>query len=170
MEAKVCLLIQEKSAVESDVSTGDNTIVRFTPPNQGDEVYLGSNTDAGWVGLTSQPAPDGTIVYSIYPKEVSDSTNWWPGFRDMVISIGIEVPIAVLFLSHPLGQAIAVAVCVEGGVFMLQDGHAFVQETTTHLIAIKQGLLAGLGTKYAIDVSSNGTATIQVIDGICSFH
>ena len=55
----------------TQILTRDNSIVSFTPPNQGGTVYLGSNSEAGWVGLTSQPAPDNGIVYSVYPTNCS---------------------------------------------------------------------------------------------------
>ncbi|MGD0451412.1 MAG: zinc-ribbon domain-containing protein [Candidatus Bathyarchaeia archaeon] len=165
----------ETSAVSGQIGsgtqilTGDNSIVSFTPPNQGGTVYLGSNSEAGWVGLTSQPAPDNGIVYSVFPPSVAESTNWREGFWDMVISMPLEATIAVVFFSETIGTAAAVAVVVEGGVYLLHHGSVYVDESVSHLVDIAQGVLAGLGTEYVVNVSSDGTATVQVISGSVAF-
>jgi hypothetical protein len=149
----------------TQILTGDNSIVSFNPPNQGGTVYLGSNSEAGWVALTSQPAPDNGIVYSVYPSSVVKSTNWREGFLDMVISMPLEAIIAVYVFGHLAGTAVAVAVVVEGGVYMLHHGEAYIKETTSHMIDIAQGTLFGLKTEYAVNALSDGTATVQVLSG-----
>jgi hypothetical protein len=158
-----------KIASGSQILTGDNAIVTFTPPNQGGTVYLGSNSEAGWVALTSQPAPDNGIVYSVYPSSVTKSTNWREGFWDMVISMPLEAVLAATLFGETWGTAVAVALVVEGGVYMLHHGSAYIQESVSHLVDIAQGTLAGLGTEYVVNVLSNGTATVQVISGRVAF-
>ncbi len=149
----------------TQILTGDNSIVSFTLPNQGGTVYLGSNSEAGWVALTSQPAPDNGIVYSVYPPSVAKSTNWREGFLDMVISMNLEAIIAVGLFSEAWGTAAAVAVVVEGGVYMLHHGNAYIKETVSHMVDIAQGTLVGLRTEYAVNVLPDGTATVQVFSG-----
>ena len=154
-----------KIASGSQILTGDNAIVTFIPPNQGGTVYLGSNSEAGWVALTSQPAPDNGIAYSVYPPNAAKSINWREGFLDMVISMPLEAIIAVYVFGHLYGTAVAVAVVVEGGVYMLHHGDAYIKETTSHMIDIAQGTLFGLKTEYTVNVLSDGTATVQVLSG-----
>ena len=148
-------------------STGDNSIVAFTPPDQGGTVYLGANSDAGWVALTSQPAPDNQIVYLIYPPVTSGVIfpNGIEQLKEMRISIPLEIAIAVLVFSEPLGQAAAVSLFVEGGAFLIPNGVAYIKETVSHLVAVPQGALAGENTEYVVNVSSDGTTTVQVING-----
>lgn len=158
-----------KIASGSQILTGDNAIVTFTPPNQGGIVYLGSNSEAGWIALTSQPAPDNGIVYSLYPPNAAKSINWREGFYDMLISMPVEATLAVWLFSEPIGTAADVAIVVEGGVYMLHHGSAYIQESVSHLVDIAQGALAGLGTEYVVNVLSNGTTTVQVISGRVAF-
>jgi hypothetical protein len=161
----------ETSAASGQIGSGtqilanDNSIISFTPPNQGGTVYLGSNSEAGWVALTSQPAPDNGIIYSVVPSSVAKSTNWREGFSDMIYSMPLEALLAVGLFSETLGTAAAVAVVVEGGVYMLHHGNAYIRETTSHMIDISQGTLFGLKTEYTVNVSSNGTAFVHVLSG-----
>jgi hypothetical protein len=151
----------------TEIQTGSNGIVAFEPPNQGGTVYLGANSDAGWVGMTSEPAPDNGITYMIYPP-VSSGVIFPNGpeqLSDLKYSIPLDFLIAVLVFSHPLGEAAAVALFVEGGAFLIPNGVAYVKETVSHLIAVPQGALAGENTEYAVNVFSNGTTLVQVIDG-----
>ena len=126
---------------------------------------MGANSDAGWVALTSQPAPDSQIFYSAYPAKAADPINWNEGFKDMVISIPIEARLGVLIFGEAATTAIAVALVVEGGVYLIHHGSAYVQETVSHLVAIPQGALAGLNTEYTVNVDINGTTVVQVISG-----
>ncbi|MGA2386548.1 MAG: hypothetical protein ABSG33_08445 [Candidatus Bathyarchaeia archaeon] len=151
----------------TEIQTGSNGIVGFEPPNQGGEVYLGANSDAGWVGLTSEPAPDNGITYMIYPL-VSSGTIFPNGneqLSDLKYSIPLDIALAVLVFSHPLGQAAAVGLFVEGGAFLIPNGVAYIKETVSHLIAVPQGALAGENTEYTVNVSSDGTTAVQVIAG-----
>ena len=149
----------------TEISTGDNAIVSFTPPNQGGTVYLGPNSDAGWVALTSQGAPDSQIFYTPVPTKAAEPTNWKEGFKEMLVSIPIEATIAVLVFGEGVATATAVAVVIEGGIYLIRQGSAYVKETVSHLVAIPQGALAGLNTEYAVNVFSNGTTIVQVIKG-----
>jgi len=151
----------------TEILTGNSGIVAFEPPNQGGTVYLGANSDAGWVGLTSEPAPDNGITYMIYPL-VSSGTIFPNGaeqLTEMKYAIPLDIAIAVLVFSHPLGEAAAVALFVEGGAFLIPNGVAYVKETVSHFLAVPQGGLAGDNTEYTVNVFSNGTTLVQVIDG-----
>ncbi len=151
----------------TEILTGDNGIVAFEPPNQGGTVYLGANSDAGWVGLTSEPAPDNGIQYIIYPR-VSTGTIFPNGaeqLSDLKYSIPLDVALAVLVFSNPIGEAAAVGLIVEGGAFVIPNGVAYIKETISHLIAVPQGGIAGENTEYTVSVASDGTTTVQVLDG-----
>ena len=156
---------QLKSGTE--IETGDNGIVGLEPPNQGGEVDLGANSIAGWVGLTSQPAPDNGIQYIIYPKVDSGSIfpNGPEQLSDLKYSVPLDVAIAVLIFSEPLGQAAAIGLIIEGGAFLIPNGIAYVKETVSHLLVVPQGGLIGGNTEYTVSVSEDGTTTVQVIDG-----
>ena len=151
----------------TEIQTGSNGIVAFETPNQGGTVYLGANSDAGWVGLTSEPAPDNGIQYMIYPQVSSGSIfpNGNEQLMDLAYSIPLDVALGVLVFSHPFGEAVAVGLFVEGGAFLIPSGVAYVKETVSHLIAVPQGAFAGENTEYTVDVSSDGTTTVQVLEG-----
>jgi hypothetical protein len=151
----------------SEIQTGSDGIVGFEPPNQGGEVYLGANSIAGFVGLTSEPAPDNGIQYMIYPPVASGVIfpNGMEQLSEMKYSIPLDVAFAVLLFSEPLGQAAAIGLFIEGGAFLIPNGVAYVKETVSHLIAVPQGALAGENTEYTVNVSSDGTTTVQVLDG-----
>ena len=147
------------------VLTGTNSIVSFTYPMEDGTVYLDGNTAAGWVGLTSEPGPDNGIIYSVYPFNTVLPASWgtesgW----ETVGSMALEAAIAVAFFSEPVGEALAVSIVVEGGVFVLNQGIAYMNENNPHLIQIPQGLLAGENTQYVVNVT-DATTTVQVIDG-----
>ena len=151
----------------TEIQTGSNGIVGFEPPNQGGTVYLGANSDGGWVGLTSQPAPDSTIQYMIYPKVETGVIfpNGAEQLSELKYSVPLDVAIAVLVFSEPLGPAIAVGLVIEGGAFLIPNGIAYVKETVSHLLVVPQGGLIGGNTEYTVSVSEDGTTTVQVIDG-----
>ena len=151
----------------TEILTGDNGIVAFEPPNLGGTVYLGADSDAGWVGLTSEPAPDNGIQYMIYPQVSSGVIfpNGAEQLSEMKYTIPLDVALAVLVFSEPLGQAAAIGLFIEGGAFLIPNGVAYVKETVSHLIAVPQGALAGENTEYTVNVFSNGTTTVQVING-----
>ena len=139
----------------------------FETPNQGGTVYLGANSDAGWVGLTSEPAPDNGITYMIYPPTSSGTIfpNGAEQLTEMKYSVPLDIALAVLVFSHPLGEAAAIGLFVEGGAFLIPNGVAYVKETVSHLIVVPQGAFAGENTEYTVNVFSNGTTLIQVFDG-----
>ena len=151
----------------TEVHTGSDGIVAFETPNQGGTVYLGANSDAGWVGLTSEPAPNNGITYMIYPPTSSGTIfpNGAEQLTEMKYSVPLDIALAVLVFSHPLGEAAAIGLFVEGGAFLIPNGVAYVKETISHLLIVPQGAFAGENTEYAVSVFSNGTTLIQVIDG-----
>ncbi|HUK85575.1 MAG TPA: hypothetical protein VLU95_06920 [Candidatus Acidoferrum sp.] len=150
----------------TEILTGDNGIIGFNPPNQGGTVYLGGNSVAGWVSLTSEPAPDSQISYLVYPPVSTGIIfpNGYSEFKDMLISMPIDATIAVAVFSEAILPAAAVALVVEGGAFLIPNGIAYVKETISHLIVVPQGALAGENTEYTVNVSSSETV-VQVIDG-----
>jgi ribosomal protein L32 len=149
----------------TEILTGSNAIVSFNPPNQGGTVYLGANSEAGWVALTSQPAPDDQIAYSIYPSQDSVVTADHQDFIDMLIAAPLDATIAVAVFGATWPEATAVALVVEGGVFMMHGGSAYIKETVSHLLGVPQGALAGLNTEYAVNVLPSGSTIVQVISG-----
>ena len=150
----------------TEILTGDNGIIGFTPPNQGGTVYLGANSDAGWVSLTSEPAPDNQIAYLVYPPVSTGIIfpNGYDEFKDMLISMPIDATIAVAVFSEAILPATAVALVVEGGAFLIPNGIAYIKETVSHLVVIPQGALAGENTEYSVNVSNSETV-VQVMDG-----
>jgi hypothetical protein len=146
------------------VLTGNNSIVSFTYPYQDGTVYLAGNTAAGWIGLTSEPGPDNQIIYSEYPFNTAPPQSWgheeWETIGAMVLDAGI----AVTFFSAGIGEALAVAVVVEGGVFLIHQGTAYINEHNSHIILVPPGIIAGENTEYVVSVSDSAT-TVQVIDG-----
>ena len=151
----------------TEIMTGDNGIVGFEPPNQGGEVYLGADSEAGWVGLTSEPAPDNGIQYIVYPHVSSGLIfpNGDEQLLEMAGTVPLDVAIAVLVFSEPLGQAAAIGLIIEGGAFLIPNGIAYIKETVSHLLVVPQGAIAGGNTEYTVSVTSDGTTTVQVFDG-----
>jgi hypothetical protein len=146
------------------VLTGTNSIVSFTYPYQDGTVYLDGNTAAGWVGLTSEPAPDNQIAYFVVPSDAALPPIWGQDAKDMLISMPLEATLAVALFGELVGTAAAVALVVEGGVFLIHYGTAYINERNSHLVQVPQGVIAGENTKYVVNVS-DGVTTVQVIDG-----
>jgi hypothetical protein len=76
----------------------------------------------------------------------------------------LEAAIGVTFFGEAVGTAAAVAIVVEGGVFVLHHGTAYMNEHYPHLFQVPQGVIAGGKTEYVVNVS-DGVTTVQVIDG-----
>jgi hypothetical protein len=146
------------------VLTGNNTIVGFTYPYQDGTVYLDGNTAAGWVALTSEPAPDNQIAYSVYPFNTALPQSWGTEGWETIGGMVLEAAIGVTFFGEAVGTAAAVAIVVEGGVFVLHHGTAYMNEHYPHLFQVPQGVIAGGKTEYVVNVS-DGVTTVQVIDG-----
>ncbi|MGA3059384.1 MAG: hypothetical protein ABSD92_03340 [Candidatus Bathyarchaeia archaeon] len=146
------------------VLTGNDSIVGFTYPMQDGTVYLDGNTAAGWVALTSEPAPDNQIAYSMYPFNTALPPVWGQDAKDMLISMPLEATLAVALFGEAIGTAAAVTLVVEGGVFLIHYGSAYINERNSHLVQVPQGVIAGENTKYVVNVS-NGMTTVQVVDG-----
>jgi hypothetical protein len=146
------------------ILTGNDSIVVFTYPMQDGTVYLNENTEAGWVALTSKPAPDNQIAYSMYPSTVALPSSWGQDAKDMLISISLEATIAVALFGETIPLGTAVGIVVEGGVFLIHYGSAYVQESRSHLVQVPQGLFLGENAKYIVEVSEAAT-TVQVLEG-----
>ena len=146
------------------VLTSNDSIVGFTYPMQDGTVYLNENTEAGWVALTSKPAPDNQIVYSMYPPTIVLPSTWGQDAKDMLISIPLEATIAVALFGETVSLSVAIGIVVEGGVFLIHHGTAYVQESRSHLVKVPQGLFLGENAKYIVEVSDAAT-TVQVLEG-----
>ena len=69
-ETGAALITQSQIGTGAEIQTGNdsNTIVGFSYPDQGGTVYLGANSDAGWVYLEPQTDPiTGNISYAVVP-------------------------------------------------------------------------------------------------------
>jgi len=164
----------------AEVQTSNDAIIGFNYPDNGGTVYLGANSDAGWVYLEPQTDPiNGNISYTVVPP-TTGSYSFSEGiepdeFGQVAVTLPIEIGIGMLILGETLPIALTGAAVVEGSL-LLGTGIAYVheqlspQEGTCDVrpIQVPQGLLMGAGTDYVVTVS-NGSTTIQVIDGSVLF-
>ena len=165
----------------AEIQTGSDTIVGFSYPDQGGTVYLGANSDAGWVFLQPQTDPTtGNITYTVVPSPTTGSIPFETGleadeFGQVAVTLPIEIGIGMLILGETLPVALTGAAVVEG-TLLLGTGIAYVheqlspQEGTCDVrpVQVPQGLLMGSGTDYVVTVSNEST-TIQVMDGSVIF-
>lgn len=165
----------------TEIQTGSDTIVGFNYPDQGGTVYLGANSDAGWVYLQPQTDPTtGNITYTVVPSPTTGSVPFETGlesdeFGQVAVTLPIEIGVGMLIMGETLPLALTGAAVVEGSL-LLGTGIAYVheqlspQEGTCDVrpVQVPQGLVMGAGTDYVITVS-NGSTTIQVIDGSVIF-
>ncbi len=162
---------QTQIGTGTEIQTDSNSVVGVSYPDQGGTVYLGGNTDAGWVALKSQPAPDGTVKFMADPSTPIQFKNWKEGLTDMGISVLLAIAIDVFVFKGALPLAAVHAVVVEGVVFLSQ-GTTYMKEAyrqgTLRPVEVPQGLVVGDGTEYVVTVSG-ATTTVQVIDGSVLF-
>lgn len=172
---------QSSIGTGAEIKTGNDGIIGFDYPDQGGTVYLGVNSDAGWV--YPQPQTDyttGKITYSIVPSPTTGSVPFETGlegeeFGQVLVTLPIEIGVGMLILGETLPIALTGAAVVEG-TLLLGTGIAYVheqlspQEGTCDVrpIQVPQGMVMGDGTDYVVTVSS-GSTIIQVIDGSVIF-
>ena len=166
----------------AEIQTGNDAIIGFNYPDNGGTVYLGANSVAGWVYLEPQTDPiNGNISYVVVPPLATGSYSFSEGiepdeFGQAGVSLAAEVTLG-LGIMFVTGAPITLggAVVVEG-TLLLGTGIAYIHEQMSpqqgtydvRPVQVPQGLVIGSGTDYVVTVS-NGTTTIQVIDGSVLF-
>lgn len=166
---------QSQIGTGTEIRTGSETIVGFSYPDQGGEVYLGQNTVAGWIYVQQETASDGQPTFKVVPpsptyvpfEEEGGESGMGPLF---LVTLPIEVAVGVLVFGHALPAAIVGAIIVEG-VLLLPEGIAYIRERVSQdgtyaarPVITPQGEFEGANTEYVVNVSSAGTV-VQVIDG-----
>ena len=149
----------------SQVRTGSDTIVSFSYPDQGGTVYLGGNTEVGWVGLESHPAPDSQVTFTPLPSDLEHSFDWGEEGTKLLTwtlaGAGAEMLLTGAINPYLLGAEVA----VHGGIILVHYGQFYIRENGwPQLIQVPQGFIQGENTEYSI-VVTNDTTVIQVIDG-----
>jgi hypothetical protein len=119
----------------AEIQTGSdsNTIVGFNYPDNGGTVYLGANSDAGWV--YPEPQTDsitGNITYTVVPSPTTGTIPFETGlesdeFGQVAVTLPIEIGIGMLILGETLPIALTGAAVVEGSL-LLGSGIAYIQE------------------------------------------
>ena len=173
---------QGSLATGSEVLTGNDGIIGFDYPDQGGVVYLGANSDAGWVYLEPYTDPtSGNISYVAVPPPTTGSFSFSEGIEpDEVGQVGVQLSVEVgiaLGVMVVTGAPITLggAVVVEGTI-LLGTGIAYLQEQLSpqagtydvRPVVVPQGLVMGEGTQYVVQVS-NGSTIVQVISGSVIF-
>lgn len=120
----------------TEIQTGSDTIVGFNYPDQGGTVYLGANSDAGWVYILPQTDPTtGNITYSVVPSPTTGSVPFETGvesdeFGQVAVTLPIEIGVGMLILGETLPLALTGAAVIEGSL-LLGTGITYVHEQVT---------------------------------------
>jgi len=165
----------------TEVQTSSNSMAVFNYPDNGGTLYLGANSDAGWVYLEPQTDPvSGNISYVAVPPS-SRSYSFSEGieadeFGQAGLSLATEVGVGLAIMAVT-GAPITLggAVVVEG-TLLLGSGIAYIHEQMSpqegtydvRPVEVPQGMAMGAGTDYIVTVS-NGATTIQVMNGSVIF-
>jgi|GEM_PF-645337 hypothetical protein len=149
----------------SQVRTGSDAIVSFNYPDQGGIVYLGENTEVGWVGLESHPAPDSQVTFTTIPSDVKNSFDWGEEgmklFAETLGGASLEMLLTGAVDPYVLGAEVA----VHGGLILVHYGQFYIRENGwPQLLQVPQGFIQGENTEYSV-VVTNETTVIRVIDG-----
>jgi hypothetical protein len=174
---------QSQIGTGAEIQTGsdNNTIIGFNYPDQGGTVYLGANSNTGWVYLEPETDPiNGNISYTVVPSPTTGSVPFENGlesdeFGQVAVTLPIEIGVGMLILGETLPIALTGAAVVEG-TLLLGTGIAYIHEQLSpqegtydvRPVQVPQGLVMGEETDYIVEVS-NGSTTIQVIDGSVIF-
>lgn len=175
---------QSSIGTGAEIQTGSDssTIVGFNYPDQGGTVYLGANSDAGWVYLSPQTdLVTGNISYTAVPPLTTGAFSYSEGidpeeFGQAGASLAAEVAVGLVFMAATGAPITLTGALVVEGPILLGTGIAYIQEQLSpqegtcdvRPIEVPQGLLMGSGTDYVIQVS-NGWTTVQVIEGSVIF-
>jgi hypothetical protein len=149
----------------SQVRTGSDAIVSFNYPDQGGTVYLGENTEVGWIGLESHPAPDSQVRFTALPSDVEHSFDWGEEGASFLKWTLAGASLEMLLTGAVNPYLIGAEVAVHSGIILVHYGQFYIRENGwPQLIQVPQGFIQGLNTEYSIAVT-NTTTVIQVIDG-----
>jgi hypothetical protein len=150
----------------SQVSTGDNTIVRFEYPDQDGVVVLGENTEVGWVGLESHPAPDVLVYFTTIPQDVKYTFDWGEEGMKLLEQTLVGASAEMLITGAVSPEILAGEVVIHGGIILVHYGQFYIKEHGgwSQIFQIPQGIIQGEGTEYNVAVDDNN-AVIQVIEG-----
>lgn len=166
----------------SEVQTGSDGIIGFTYPDNGGEVYLGANSDAGWVYLEPITDPvNGNISYVAVPPPATGAFQFSEGIEPDELGqagVGLAAEVSVgLAIMAVTGAPITLggALVVEGTI-LLGTGIAYINEQMSpregtydvRPVQVPQGIIIGDGAQYIVTVI-NGSTTIQVIEGSVLF-
>ena len=127
-------------------------------------MYLGANSDAGWVYLQPQTDPTtGNITYTVVPSPTTGSIPFETGlesdeFGQIAVTLPIEIVVGMLILGETLPIALTGAAVVEG-TLLLGTGIAYIheqlspQEGTCDVrpVQVPQGMVMGDGTRLRRD-------------------
>jgi hypothetical protein len=159
--------LSSKSQVGSGniVKTSDDSIVKFSYPDIGGVVCLGSDTEVGWVALKSNPAPDSTVSFTMYPPNVKESFDWGEEGLKLLEWTEAGAAIEMLATGAVNPYILGAEVIVHGGIILVHYGQFYIKENGwPQLVQIPQGFVQGQNTEYSITVS-NTTTVIQAIEG-----
>ncbi len=175
---------QSKVGTGAEIQTGNNsnTIVGFNYPDLGGTVYLGANSDAGWVYLEPQTDPiTGNLSYTAVPPTTTGTFSYSEGidpeeFGQAGASLAAEVAVGLVFMATTGAPITLTGALVVEGTILLGTGIAYIHEQLSpqegtydvRPVQVPQGLVMGEGTDYVVQVS-NGWTTIQVISGSVIF-
>ncbi len=180
-ETGAAVTTQSSIGTGTEIQTGGDGMVIFNYPDNGGTLYLGANSDAGWLYLQPQTDPlNGNITYAAVPSPTTGSIPFETGvesdeFGQIAITLPIEIGVGMLILGETLPIALTGAAIVEG-TLLLGTGIAYVHEQISpqdgtcnvRPVQVPQGLVMGAGTDYVVTVSNDST-TIQVMDGSVIF-
>jgi hypothetical protein len=175
---------QSQIGTGAEIQTGNNTntIVGFNYPDLGGTVYLGANSDAGWVYLKPQTdSINGNISYTAVPPPATGTFSYSEGiepeeFGQAGASLAAEVAVGLVFMATTGAPITLTGALVVEGTILLGTGIAYIHEQLSpqegtydvRPVQVPQGLVMGEGTDYVVQVS-NGWTTIQVISGSVIF-
>lgn len=160
------LTSQSQVGSGSQVRTGSDTIVEFRYPDGDSTVYLGEDTEVGWVGLESHPAPDSQITCSMLPADAEHSFDWGAEFKDLLKWTAAGAAFELLATGAINPYIIGGEIVIHGGVILMHYGQFYIRENGwPQLVQVPQGFIQGENTEYTVTVSSDGTLQIQVIEG-----
>ena len=182
-DTRAAVTTQSTVGTGAEIQTGNdsNTVVGFNYPDQGGILYLGANSDAGWMYLEQQTDPiTGNISYVVVPPP-SGSFQYSEGidpdeFGQAGLQLSTEVGLGLgvmLVTGAPI--SLGGALVVEGTI-LLGTGIAYIHEQLSpqegtydvRPVQVPQGLIIGEGLDYVVTVS-NGLTTIQVMEGSVIF-
>ena len=149
----------------SQIKTGSDSIVEFRYPEGNSVVDFGDNTEVGWVGLQSHPAPDSQVRFVTDPEDAPHTFPWSEKLLELAAATAAGAMLELKLTGHINPYILGAEVTVHGGVILVQYGKFYVNENGwPQMFQIPQGFIQGEETEYAVTVTDSG-AVIQVIEG-----